>query len=357
MSRVLITGSNGYIGNALICALSQMKTHEFFQVDNLGRENWAKEVGGLSLTTYLNYNFFLGDLANPNETRRMLHYFHPDVIVHLASQPSGPYSEISLAHRDFTQTNNLRMLLNLLCVSKEFNLNPKFIVTTTTGVPGAPNEPILEAPTPNQAGSAYHVSRGFDSANLSLAAKQWGYRALEMRTSIVYGTRIDAVNQPCSRFDWDFYFGTALNRFCVQKKMNKPIKVYGKGLQRKPFISLRDCVASLIKAIDYDFLPGHKIVNQTTGCYSIVEVAKAVGGEIEHIQNPRIEKEDHEMVIHNSEFMKILNGFSNNLPASNDTAQLEKEIELILMDIDTSKLPTNWEDIFNGKNNKKGVLI
>ncbi len=340
--RILITGASGYMGNALLTAL-QGSGHEIFAVDGGGRKQWVQECGGNSLTNYNEHPCFVADLANLQEVVRILHYFRPTQIIHLASQPSAPYSERSSIHREFTQVNNLKMLLNLLSASKDMGLNPKFIVTTTTGVPGAPDQPIIEGDMPNKAGSWYHVSRGFDSANLALAVKQWNFNVLELRTSIVYGTRIDSLNYPVTRLDWDFYFGTALHRFVLRKKVNKPITIYGKGLQRKPIIALRDVVKSLVNAITFP-VEGHVIMNQTTECLSVVDMAKAIGGKITHIDNPRVEKEDHAMVINNEKFMYLL---SPDDPSK--FTRLSQEAALIEKDIDRNLLPKDWERVYDGK--------
>ena len=337
--KILVTGANGYIGNPLSLQLLNDNIHDCLLVDSGMRDKWVKEVGGCSLTEYPQAKFLYCNIANSQECLNVLQYFQPDVIIHLASQPSGPYSEISLAHRTYTQTNNLQMLLNLLTGSHELGLNPKFIVTTTTGIPGAPGDPIIEGQTPNLAGSAYHASRGFDTANLALAVKQWKFRVLELRTSIVYGIHTDLIDEPVTRFDWDFFFGTAVHRFCLMRRMNKPITIYGKGLQKKPFISLRDMIESLINAIDYE-VSGHEIMNQTTGAISIVDVAKEIGGAVEHIPNPRVENEEHQMIIHNSKFLKLLK--DNHSPIS-------YEAKLILKHINPGLLPSYWEQIYAGK--------
>lgn len=336
--KVLITGSNGYIGNALIHAL-QDYGYTTFCIDNGGRTRWVKEVGGISLTNYQEHPYFAFNLQDQNDALRTLSGFLPDVIIHLASQPSAPYSEMSAMHRMHTQDNNLKMLMNLLHISKEIGISPKFIVTTTTGTPGAPDLPILEEPMPNLAGSSYHVSRGFDSANLQLAAKQYKFRILELRTSIVYGTRIYNHNYPVTRFDWDYYFGTVVHRFIFRKMMKQPVQIYGKGEQRKPFISLKDTVKSIIDSIDYDIPEGHMIMNQTTECLEIREIADYLGCRTEHIPNPRIEKEEHKMVIHNEKFMDLLNSAS----------KLKEEIESIESDLHMDKVPKDWKDIFKGR--------
>ena len=251
--KVLVTGAQGYIGLPLSKKLRD-EGHDVYLIDNMNRENWVFEVGGASLTQldYLAMNANI-DLTDFHAVREVLEDFQPDVIMHLASQPSGPFSELSSEHRVETQVCNLAMLMNLLCASHDLKLSPKFIVSTTTGVPGAPDQPIVEGHTPNMAGSTYHVSRGFDSANLQLAAKQWKFRILE------FGTRLEGSVKADTRFDWDFCFGTLVHRLCLMKRMGMRGRIYGKGLQRKPFISLRDCVRSFVNAVDYE-VNGHVII-------------------------------------------------------------------------------------------------
>ena len=196
--KVLVTGSHGYIGNALMWALTRTN-HEVKGSDNFFRERWVQEVGGCTLTRFDmcdKHETYNVDLTNYDAVKMILQTFKPQVIIHLASQPSGPYSDLEKpmvdpvghAHRVFTQTNNMVMLHNLLDAAREIDktqdgsYRPKFVVTTTTGVPGAPDQPIPEDHTPNMAGSSYHVSRGFDSANLYLNAKVHRSRILELRT-------------------------------------------------------------------------------------------------------------------------------------------------------------------------------
>ena len=336
--RILITGSNGYIGNALVSALIPYN-HDLFCVDSGARHEWVKSVGGISLTHYPSNRFFLSELTLYEETRRILLWHQPELIIHLASQPSGPFSELDHKHRVFTQQNNVTILEHLLNASNDLSLSPRFIVTTTTGIPGAPGEPIVEGYTQNSAGSEYHMTRGWDSDNLRLAVRQWKINVLELRTSIVYGTRVYNLDFPVTRFDWDFCFGTVLHRFLLMKKLGRPVMVYGKGEQKKPFISLRDTVQSLVNAVDCKFM-GHEIMNQTAECISILDIAKKIGAEIKHIENPRIEKEDHQMIIHNEKFMRLLN---------KQPFDMSEDADLTFTDIDTSLLPEHWERAYHGK--------
>lgn len=326
--KVMITGASGYIGFPLCYDLIKKTDHIVIGVDNNSREAWVRNCGGDTNSNYApmiskRYHFIKGDLTDTSFINEILAIHKPDVIIHLASQPSMPYSQINAERALFTQINNLSMCLNLLWGIQHISCK-KFIITTTTGIPGQYYDVIPEFETLNMAGSWYHVSRGFDSTNCRLASKQWGQTIIELRTSIVYGTQTQAMREDgyITRFDTDFYFGTVLNRFMKQALDKKPITIYGKGEQMKPFIALEDCVASLINAIKYEIPEGsHKIFNQVTGCVSILGLAESIKKvlpvEITHIPNPRKEKEDFNMVFENDGFLKLL---------SKEPVKIENEI-------------------------------
>ena len=308
--KILVTGADGYIGYPVLYELVK-KNYDVIGVDNLNRDKWVENVTGKRNHPRSQEFIINGDLADRDFVIEILKIHKPDVIIHLASQPSMPYSDLNGERALFTQINNLSMCVNLLWGIKENGLKTKVIITTTTGIPGQCLSEIPEAGTINNAGSWYHVGRGFDSANCSLANRQWGQDVLELRTSIVYGLQTDLMKEKgiSTRFDTDFYFGTALNRFIKQAISGKEITIYGKGDQMKPFISLEDCVHSIVRAIDYP-VSGHAILNQVTDNVSIKDLAeminKAIPTKIVNIPNPRKEKEDFKMVFKNDGFLKLL---------------------------------------------------
>jgi len=317
--RILVTGDNGYIGFPTIIELINNTGHTIIGVDNDFRTEWVEKVTGKlfypetqNLHSDGRYIHIKGDLTDASFVNEILAIHKPDCIIHLASQPSMPYSQINGERAAFSQINNLSMLLNLLWGAKCIVPKCRFVVTTTTGIPGQMYDWIPEEPVINAAGSWYHVSRGFDSANMALAARQWGVTILELRTAIVYGIQTGAMREYGlqTRFDTDYYFGTALNRFVQAGIDGKEITVYGKGHQTKPFISLEDTVHSLVNAIHYDVPPGHYIFNQTTESVAIVELAKMIhkhtNAPIIHLDNPRKENEDFQMTFDNERFLHLL---------------------------------------------------
>jgi nucleoside-diphosphate-sugar epimerase len=177
-----------------------------------------------------------------------------------------------------------------------------------------------EIPYPAMAGSWYHMTRAFDAANLWLANKQFKLSISELRTSIVTGSSTELTrNKPFNknnRFDVDFYFGVVTNRFVAQALSTRKLTVYGKGLQGKPMVSLDDMVLSTVRCIENKIDGKYVVYNQVEKPMVIVNLAKEIRDsfadrfnfdiEIEHVPNPRVEDEEHEMTIANGRFITDL---------------------------------------------------
>jgi len=135
--KILILGLDGYIGWSL--ALRQLAIgNEVCGIDNFSRRKNVEDVGSWSALPILpmkkrlenlkkeyedKINFFEGDITNPEFTNDIVRKFKPDAIVHLAEQPSAPYSMIDQEHTVNTQTNNVIGTLNVIYAIK--NHSPK----------------------------------------------------------------------------------------------------------------------------------------------------------------------------------------------------------------------------------------
>jgi len=350
---ILITGGDGYLGWPTALRIASGTDDRVILVDNFGRREWVEEVGATSATPVAsiderleaareihgltNLSFVEGDLVEKSFVDELLSVHEPDVVVHTAAQPSAPYSQINGERANYTQHNNLQATRNLLWGLEEHDLtDTHFIETTTTGVYGAPEFPIPEGgatmendgerddvPFPAMAGSWYHLTKSHDAANMRLAHKQFDIPISDVRTAIVYGTETTETREDDrlkTRFDFDYYFGTVGHRFAAQAVAGYPVTVYGKGEQRKPFISLEDSVEGLAQLAlsDPDERPDDfTVYNQVTRAISIVEIAETiaeVGNEfdldvaVEHFENPRDEDETHKMEIENDRYDALIGG-------------------------------------------------
>lgn len=351
---IIVTGADGYVGWPTALRIAKRTAQRVLCVDNGARREWVASVGAKSATPiasidervaaaeeqgFSNLSFIEGDLTERSFVDRLLAVHEPDAIVHTAAQPSAPYSQINGERANETQHNNMQATRNLVWGLHEAGLSDThFIETTTTGQYGAPEFPIPEGgavmenqgerdevPFPALAGSWYHLTKCHDSANLRLAHSQFDIPISDVRTAIVYGSGTDetrADDRLATRLDFDYYFGVVAHRFAAQAVAGYPLTVYGKGEQRKPFVSLEDAVEGLARLAlaDPDDRPDpHTVYNQVTRAISIVEIAETIADgareyeldvSVEHVENPRDEDETHKMKIANERYDELIDGQS-----------------------------------------------
>ena len=363
--NVLILGMDGYIGWAL--AQKQLYLgNKVFGIDNFSRrknvnemncdsaipiETMKKRISKIKEVYGERIEFFEGDLTDSNFTNDVVKKSTPEAIVHLAEQPSAPYSMIDQDHCVYTHQNNVIGNLHLLYSMKNHAPKAHLIKLGTMGEYGYdPGFDIPEGffeveyrgkkatvPYPKMAGSWYHWTKVHDSNNIMFACKIWDLKSTDIMQGIVYGTRLkdipSYIYQP-TRFDFDEAFGTVVNRYCAQAVIGHGLTIYGKGGQTRGFLSLEDsiqCISLLIRNPPEE--ENYRVVNQFDEQYDVTNLAnrvKTIGEskglrvEIEHIENPRAEKEIH---YYNADHKKLKDlGFKA-------TRSIDEEIGYILEDL------------------------
>jgi UDP-sulfoquinovose synthase len=331
--RILILGGDGYLGWPTAMRFSA-RGHEVSVVDNFSRRRWHIEHSTDSLTPIGS----LGDRieawrdASGNEVRpfvgsiedgefidRVIAETSPEAIVHYGEQPSAPYSMKSRAAAVETQYTNVIGTLNVLFAIRDRVPDCHLVKLGTMGEYGTPNIDIEEGfieiehkgrtdtlPFPKMPGSLYHLSKVHDSHNIHFACRIWGLRSTDLNQGVVYGIETEESaddERLITRFDYDEYFGTVLNRFCVQAVIGHPLTVYGEGGQTRGFLNIRDTLRCVELAVDNPAELGeYRVFNQFTEQFSVSELAELVRRsadelgrpvEVRSFPNPRIEAERH----------------------------------------------------------------
>jgi len=354
--RIMVLGSDGYIGHSL--ALDLLKQgHEVFMGDNYSRRQRVKDEGSDSLTPILSavhrrnwiratygykVEFDTLSLGNdhPMRIRSILSGFAPEAIVHLAEQPSAPWSMKTPFHAHMTQADNIIGTLHLLWAMKEECPNAHLIKLGTMGEYGTPTIDIPEGTIPNQPctwlkvnsvqelhqeedkvirlkrkcpmsgllfprqpGSWYHLSKVHDTYNIDFACRNWGLRSTDIMQGVVFGLNNFEHDSEITRFDYDECFGTVINRFCVQALIDMPLTIYGEGGQTRGFLPLKDSVACLNIAINNSPKAGQyrtfnqfgKICTINWLADQVIKAGEQLGLAIDAqpIPNPRLEAEHH----------------------------------------------------------------
>lgn len=343
--KVLVIGGDGYCGWATALYLSN-RGYEVGILDSLVRRHWDLELCVETLTpiapiqqrlqrwkdlTGKSIELFIGDITNYDFLIKALRKFEPQAIVHFGEQRSAPFSMIDREHAVLTQVNNVVGTLNLLYAMREDFPDCHLVKLGTMGEYGTPNIDIEEGyitiehngrkdtlPYPKQPGSFYHASKVHDSTNIHFACRIWGLRATDLNQGVVYGVLTEETGMDellINRLDYDGVFGTALNRFCIQAAIGHPLTVYGKGGQTRGFLDIRDTVRCIELAVANPAEPGQfRVFNQFTEQFSVGDlavmvkkagIAMGLDVEINNIENPRVEKEEHYLNAKNTNLLDL----------------------------------------------------
>jgi len=328
--RIMVLGGDGYLGWPTAMYLSSRR-HEVAVLANAVRRQYDEELGSGSLVpieslrtrvkawrevTGAELACYHGDLTDADFTYDAIRSFRPDAVVHFAEQRAAPYSMIDRKHAVYTQTNNIVGTLNLMYAVGEVDRDIHIVKLGTMGEYGQPNIDIEEGWLevehkgrtdrvlyPKKPGSFYHLSKVHDSHNLEFGCRIWGLRVTDLNQGVVYGQQTEqTVLDPRleTRLDYDAVFGTVLNRFAIQAVLGLPLSVYGGGSQTRAFLDIRDTVRCIELACENPADSGEfRVFNQATEQFSLEELAKLVansfpgGVEVEHLDNPRVEAENH----------------------------------------------------------------
>ena len=331
--RILILGGDGYLGWPTALHFSA-RGHEVSVVDNFARRRWHAEHGTGSLTPIGDLEqridawaevsgnrirSYVGGVEDGDFLEEVVAETRPEAVVHYGQQPSAPYSMLSRERAVETQQVNVVGNLNLLFAIRDHVPDCHLVKLGTMGEYGQPNIDIEEGyieiehkgrkdvlPYPKLPGSLYHCSKVHDSTNIHFACRTWDLRATDLNQGVVYGIATEETaddERLITRFDYDELFGTVLNRFCVQAVIGHPLTVYGTGHQTRGFLNIRDTLRCVELAVANPAEAGEfRVFNQFTEQFSVLELAGLVKQaaehlgytvEIDHVENPRVEKEEH----------------------------------------------------------------
>jgi UDP-sulfoquinovose synthase len=331
--RVLILGGDGYLGWPTAMRFSA-RGHEVSVVDDFSRRRWHEEAGTSSLTPISDLDqriiawkelsgeeirSFVGPVQDGDFLDGVVADTRPEVVVHYGQQASAPYSMASREKAVETQYANVIGNLNLLFAIRDHVPDCHLVKLGTMGEYGQPEIDIEEGyieiehkgrrdtlPFPKLPASLYHCSKVHDSTNIHFACRTWGLRATDLNQGVVYGIETEESSRDerlITRFDYDEIFGTVLNRFCLQTVIGHPLTVYGAGTQTRGFLNIRDTLACVeLAALNPAEAGEFRVFNQFTEQFSVIELAGLVkhagehlgySVEIQHCENPRVEKEEH----------------------------------------------------------------
>lgn len=331
--RILILGGDGYLGWPTAMSFAG-KGHEVCVMDNYLRRHIAQETSSEALIPVPNLNdragiwkgisgeairVVIGDCIDYRIMSEVFRGFQPEVVIHYAEQPSGPYSMLGYNEARRTLDNNLGVTFNVIWVVMEYAPECHIIKLGTMGEYGTPNIDIEEGWLevehngrkhtflyPRQASTLYHTTKVLDTDLLWFYVRTHGLRVTDIMQGPVYGLSTDEADEDerlLPNFHYDDIFGTVVNRFLVQAVADVPLTVYGKGGQIRGYLNLKDTLQCVELAMTNPVEKGNlRILNQFTEQFSVNELAEKVqrvgngmglNVEVKSIENPRKEAEEH----------------------------------------------------------------
>lgn len=331
--RVLILGGDGYLGWPTAMRFAALG-HDVCVMDNYLRRRIALDTCSEALIPAPNLQdrarifeqvsgfrirVVIGDCRDYRLLSQVVAEFVPDAAIHYAEQPSAPYSMKGYDEAALTLSNNLMATFNLIWAVREHAQRCHIIKLGTMGEYGTPDIDIEEGWIeiehkgrrdrflfPRQAGSLYHTTKVLDTDLLWFYVRTHSIAVTDLMQGPVYGlstVECDLDARLLPNFHYDDIFGTVVNRFLVQAVAGVPLTVYGRGGQTRGYLNLLDTLQCVELALRTPAAAGElRILNQYTETFTVNELAERVREagatlglkvQIQSIENPRKEKEDH----------------------------------------------------------------
>jgi len=158
MTKVLVTGADGFIGSHL----TEMLLNQGFQVKALSYYNSFNDWGWLNEIRHPQLEVISGDVRDPYFCKHITQNI--DIVFHLAALIAIPYSYIA---PDSYVDTNIKGTLNMCQAAKENGIK-KILITSTSEVYGTAQYVPIDEKHPKQAQSPYSASKiGADAMAMS----------------------------------------------------------------------------------------------------------------------------------------------------------------------------------------------
>ena len=310
--RVLVLGGDGYVGWPVALRCSE-RGWDVCVLESFSRRRWLDAAARRSLTPIRSWDerrtawreltghrieFIHDDLRRPECAAAAIEAFRPDVVLHLAGQPSARWADQSLEQAVTTFETNVFASLRILWAVAERAADAHLVKLGTMGEYGRPAIEIAEGeidlihngrcdrlPFPQRPQTLYDLSKRHDADNALFAARAWRLRLTILRQGAVYGVttpETDIDPRLVTRFDYDPAFGAAINRFCAFALAEGEIAIHGDADVGYPFILLEDAVRCIELAVEHPPDRGCPVVMNQFGAIAPLrglaeQVAEAAG--------------------------------------------------------------------------------
>ena len=226
--KAMVTGGAGFIGSHLVDALVDNK-HEVVVYDNLSTGNPSNIAGAIKKGAV----FVKGSVTDISTLAGAMKGV--DCVFHQAALPSVRRS-IDMPRQ--TNEVNVTGTLNVLVAAKEEKVK-KVVFASTCAVYGDSPNPIKREESPLMPDTPYAVSKLVGELYCKVFTQLYNLRTVCLRYFNVYGPR-QSMNSE---------YSAAIPRFIDRVLHEKPVVIYGDGMQTRDFVFVADVVqANLLAA-------------------------------------------------------------------------------------------------------------
>lgn len=266
--EILVTGCAGFIGSNLIDKLLDMGT-SVVGIDNFdnyyNKSIKLRNIRDAQKNT--NFTFYEGDIRNKDFIKMLFNKYDFDMIFHMAARP-GVRSSIKYPEL----YNNINAIGTLKLLEACINTNiKKFVFASSSSVYGNYKYIPIDENHPTNPISPYGISKLTAEKYCLFFDEVYGIKCLCLRIFTAYGKR--------QRPD------EAICRFVNNIFLNKEIRIYGDGNQKRDFTYIDDVINAFILTLKTNT---HKLCinignGKSVSINDIVSIVKGYGKNIKVI--------------------------------------------------------------------------
>ncbi len=251
--NILITGACGHIGSYLVHNVHKIKgVKKVYLVDDLknGRINTL-----FNSKKKNNLKFFVCDISEKNSLNFLKNI---NVVIHLASLTNAAGSFKIKKHM---YSNNLNCFRNIINYCKKNN--SKLIHISSTSVYGKQSDMVYED-SGNKFLKPQSPYADIKLIEEKILKKEKKLKFITFRFGTIAGK------------SKGMRFHTAVNKFCLNASLEKPIEVYKTALhQYRPYLSLKDSFKVFKFCIEKNFFD-NQIYNALSGNFTVNQIIKKI---------------------------------------------------------------------------------
>ena len=254
--KIVITGAIGHIGSYVVRDLGiQFPKAEISMIDNMMTQRYPSLF---NLPTLGNYHFIEGDV-NSIDLKSV--FSDANVVIHLAAITDAAGS---FDRPEDLENNNYQSTVKVAnaCIETGSSL----IALSSTSVYGTQNDVVDEDCSEEelQPQSPYANTKLKEEELIAKLCKEKGLKAIHCRFGTIFGASAG------------MRFHTAVNKFCWQAVMGRPISVWRTAYdQKRPYLDLLDASRAIELIIKNNIFDG-RVYNVLTNNSTVREVVDVI---------------------------------------------------------------------------------